>query len=413
MRSGGNERRALEPENALPPHPPTVPGGPRPSYFSCRHTYEDTLIQEITTRGPNEHSTVSVETSSPFPGLVCVENGLGVLPPDYDPAYALQALPNCVVVNAPSIKALAGAVCKALLGEDETETRETFRKAPRGSLAVHALVPGMFKGQRDPVSKRRAYTVADDVAAQLQKIYPAARKRSVDEDSNSGEETERWVLQLLLLEPEVMAASLVRCTEVGGRPTWPNWFHPAGFAQVDIEGDMPSSAYRKLLEAFHCMRDRPPRYLYDDLTPAVVDLGACPGGWTAALRLMGCSVVAVDRSPLDPTLMFDDKVHFVKGDAFKYEPELTGSMQNAWMVSDVIAYPERVGELLDRWCGGRWAAKMVVTVKFKGEVVAWDELESVMEIAKGHGYTCRAKHFFNNKNEVTLVSPNDLEGIQK
>eukprot|EP00522_Entomoneis_paludosa_P008678 CAMPEP_0172444922 /NCGR_PEP_ID=MMETSP1065-20121228/4935_1 /TAXON_ID=265537 /ORGANISM="Amphiprora paludosa, Strain CCMP125" /LENGTH=83 /DNA_ID=CAMNT_0013195685 /DNA_START=17 /DNA_END=268 /DNA_ORIENTATION=+ len=38
-----------------------------------------------------------------------------------------------------------------------------------------------------------------------------------------------------------------------------------------------------------------------------------------------------------------------------------------------------------------------------GSVVAWNELEHAMAIAVSHGYHCRAKHFFNNKNEVTLM----------
>ena len=328
-----------------------------------------------------------------------------VLPPNYDPTYALQALPNCVVVHASSIKALAGAVCQSIFLMEDEAARKGFRKAPRGSLAVHALVPGMFKGQREPKLKRRAFIVAKEVVEQLKKVYPAARKKpSVRGESDKGAESTRWILQLLLLEPEVMAASLERCIELGGGVTWPNWFHPAGLAQVDIDQPMPSSAYRKLLEALHCMRDRPSRIV--DGYPPVVDLGACPGGWTAALRLMGCAVVAVDRSPLDETLMSDEKVRFLQADAFKYEPDQSvemESLQDTWMVSDVIAYPARVAELLERWCGHRWADKMVITVKFQGESIPWDALENAMGIARRHGYTCRAKHFFNNKNEVTLM----------
>ena len=45
----------------------------------------------------------------------------------------------------------------------------------------------------------------------------------------------------------------------------------------------------------------------------VFDLGASPGGWTAALRQIGCRVVAVDRSPLSKELMADGQVTFVQG----------------------------------------------------------------------------------------------------
>ena len=72
------------------------------------------------------------------------------------------------------------------------------------------------------------------------------------------------------------------------------------------------------------------------------------------------------------------------------------------MVSDIIAYPQRIVELLDKWCEGRWAEFMVVTMKFQGDI-AWDDLELAVATVKRHGYSCRVKHFFNNKNEVTFM----------
>jgi len=200
---------------------------------------------------------------------------------------------------------------------------------------------------------------------------------------------------------------------------WPNYNLPAGMANVDIEGAMPSSAYRKLLESLHCLQSRPPSYPAgappppDDSPTWVVDLGACPGGWTGALRKMGCAVIGVDRSPLAPDLMSDVMVKFVKGDAFSYSPPWgvdnstpppAIAPKDSWLVSDVIAYPDRVVELLDRWCGSRWAQNMVVTMKFQGATPSWDELDYAIGVASRHGYDCRAKHFFNNKNEVTLMA---------
>lgn len=176
-------------------------------------------------------------------------------------------------------------------------------------------------------------------------------------------------------------------------------------AKVDISEVMPSSAYRKLMEAFECMRIAPMPF-----KSSAVDLGACPGGWTSVLRRLDCHVVSVDRSKLDPVLMKDDMVDFVKGDAFTYSPPAASdrmdknfSPRNSWMVSDVIAYPERIIELLDRWCGNHWASHMVITMKFQGDKPAFDELEKACSVTEGHGYICRAKHFFNNKNEVTLM----------
>ena len=97
--------------------------------------------------------------------------------------------------------------------------------------------------------------------------------------------------------------------------------------------------------------------------------------------------------------MGDAAVAFVQGDAFSYVPD--GPVD--WMVSDVVAYPDRIVELLRVWCGARWAARLVVTMKFQGGEPAWDALELAVRSAEERGYHCRAKHAFNNKNELTLM----------
>ena len=73
-----------------------------------------------------------------------------------------------------------------------------------------------------------------------------------------------------------------------------------------------------------------------------------------------------------------------------------------WMVSDVIAEPHRVPGLLEAWCQGKWARRIVATMKFKGDP-DWHELTRARDVAVGAGYAFRSKHFFNNKNEVTLM----------
>jgi hypothetical protein len=408
-----------EPREVLQVEPPplTDPNGLRPTYFTCRHTYESTLMDEI----QRAADTSTVQTSSPAPGLVRVEDPSKALPDLFDPVYALQTIPNAVVVTADSIKALSKAVYEGLLlNSDDEQLCQELREAPRGSLAIHGVVPGMCKGQPKPVMGIRAQKVAEELSGMLRKGYPAARKVVTDNNNNNnmnreGEtssslkesnENERWILQVLLMTPDVAVASLTQCRHLGpGGSYWPNWHYPVGLAKVDIVGFMPSSAYRKLMEAFECMRIRPQVYNSRVYKSHAVDLGACPGGWTTVLRRLDCGVVAVDRSKLDPALMQDDMVEFVKGDAFTFVPNLSNNKDQppTWMVSDVIAYPERVHELLNRWCGGEWASYMIVTMKFQGDQPAFSDLEHGINIAERHGYECRAKHFFNNKNEVTLM----------
>jgi 23S rRNA C2498 (ribose-2'-O)-methylase RlmM len=403
-------------QDLAPPPPLTDPNADMLLfYFTCRHTYEDALMEEIQRATKSSDKTT---ISSPSPGLVRVTTtDENVSLQDLDPVYALQVMPHCHVIQAESIKQLAVSALRSLGLDDESSSvdsklaQQQLRQAPRGSLAIHALVPGMFKGQREPVMKRRAGKVGEQLVTLLKKGYPCARKRSAaasDENNSS----KKWILQILLFSPEVVGVSLTECKQqqqhgLGGAGLWPNWKYPAGLANVDIEGPMPSSAYRKLLEALECQGRIPPAAVHPhDSVPAVIDLGACPGGWTKALRMLNAKVIAVDRSELHDDLMQDDMVEFIKADAFAYEPPMSISSsisKDTWMVSDVIAYPERVAQLLDRWCGGKWAHNMVVTVKFQGEGIPWEALEASMQVATGHGYRCRAKHFFNNKNEVTLM----------
>ena len=482
-------RTSLQQQEAITivPPPLTVINGPRPTYFTCRHGYEATLMDELSAltnraqplsmKEPRSDGDSQRALSTPTLGLVRLEDlffetkqttstmdketllrasmqaSLSNSSHFVDPVYALQTLPNCVVVSADSIKGLAQSIHDTLLEDKDKDVRtrllrEALRKAPRSSLAIHGLVPGMFKGQKKPMLERRVQTIVQELTTLLKKGYPAARPKSStlskkdnspvvgepgknEASSSSSLSSDRWLLQVLLLTADVAVTSLVKCaalvpsnveTTIAGMSTpsvgstldeglllpeqpfyyWPNWYHPAGLAKVDISNEeMPSSAYRKLMEALECMRIRPAR-----TTKNVYDLGACPGGWTWVFRhLLNCSVMAIDKSPLDPRLMSDPRIDFVKGDAFAFEPtdRRGGGNGEVWMVSDVIAYPDRILELLSKWCSGEWADYMIVTMKFHGNQPDFAAIQESMDLAKSHGYHCRAKHFFNNKNEVTLM----------
>lgn len=379
----------------------TVVDGPRPTYFTCRHGYENTLMNEIQTR-----KSAAVATS-PYPGLVRVEDDDEILSIHHDPAYALQCMPQCIVVSAESIKGIAREVLSALLGDDDTietvddrtqQCRQQLLTAPKGSLTIHPLVPGMCKGQTNPIMQHRSTKICEEMSKMLKKSFAAARKANNDGDAMN----ERWTLQMMLQSPSIAVASLTKCQHIGPGKTayWPNALHPLGLAKVDIEERMPSSAYRKLMEGIECMGIRPTE------STTVVDLGACPGGWTSVMRrFFNCRVIAVDRSELDPVLMKDPMVTFVKGDAFTYQPPSRGDY---WMISDVIAYPERTTEMLSQWCENKWASNMIVTMKFQGDEPDLDELNNAIDVVTALGYQCRVKHFFNNKNEVTfMVSSKD------
>ena len=360
---------------------PAALAPPTAWYFTCDPKFESCLSAEMARAG--------ADTSFIEPGLLRAP-GLASTddPLSHDYAYALQVLPSAAQIDASSIGALQRGVLDHVAQHDAE-----LRGAARGALAVHSLVPDLLKGAPRPKARglRRAEMLKAKLVSALRAQYAAARPAA-----DGGElETERWLLQLMLLRPDCCLASLARVghAELG---TWPRADAEAGLADVDIAEDMPSSAYRKLLEALSCAGIE----VDSKASRTAVDLGAHPGGWTTALRRHGYGrVTAVDRQPLADRWL-GGGVEFVQGDAFAFEP---AAPPVALMASDVAAYPERVPELLERWCSRRWAEDIVVTMKFTGETPDFDTVDEARRVAAAHGYKSRAKHFFNNKNELEIM----------
>jgi len=342
-------------------------------HFTCRHTYESTLCAELQRLGLAAGALQTVA-----PGLVKADILQEALPDNvmyWDPVYALQVLPQTQLIHGASVKQIAVAAIAAVEHQLSDITQ---------SWLLHVLVPGQFKGMPKPPMARRALLIAQALADELK-----SRKRRLFKMMNA--ENPRFLLQIVLLETEDAVVAFSPVLRFPPAMTWPSVL-PAGLADVADDLAAPASSFRKLKEAMCCIAISPNPL---DLT---VDLGASPGGWTHVLRTHGARVTAVDRADLSPTLMRDDAVTLVSGDAFAYAP----AEQVAWLVSDIIAFPERVPELLRRWCSNRWMRHFVVQMKFKGEP-DWLQLQLALSTARDHGYFARAKHFFNDKNEVTIM----------
>lgn len=370
----------------------------RPWLFTCRHTYEDRLVEECERLGcgsvvaaPSAAAGPSAATDPPTPGLVVA---LG-LPPQvdavalahWDPVWALQVLPAAQRIQAPSINRLGAAVAEQLVAQ-----LDGFE----GSWMLHPLVAGMLKGQPKPKLERRVEMVIEAAGKRIAKTHRRAWRRRVLQCQQPD-----FVAQLFLQDPETAWLSAVQPVRLATGGTWPSAL-PAGLAVVADDPVSPSSAFRKLDEAFACMGAWPAKGQHG------VDLGASPGGWTRVLLRHGAHVTAVDRAPLAAHLMHDERCTWIKGDAFAYLPEQPVD----WLVSDIIAFPERVAELLDTWCSGHWAAQMVVQMKFKG-ATDWPALDAALAVGRQHGYAVRARHFFNDKNELTLMLRDERLALEK
>ncbi len=126
-----------------------------------------------------------------------------------------------------------------------------------------------------------------------------------------------------------------------------------------------------------------------------LDAGACPGGWTWALTRLGASVTAIDRAELHPSLMAHPDVTFIKHDAFTLSPEELGPQD--WVCSDVICYPPRLLEWVNKWLESGLCQNYICTIKMQGNA----DHETTRAFADIPG--SRVVHLTANKNELTWI----------
>jgi 23S rRNA (cytidine2498-2'-O)-methyltransferase len=182
----------------------------------------------------------------------------------------------------------------------------------------------------------------------------------------------------LLDEHTVLAAA--HCTS-----PWPNG-EPAF---VEDPTGPPSRAYLKLWELFTRLQVRP--------RPGerCVDLGAAPGGWTWALQQLGARVLAVDKAPLAPRVAALPGVECRQESAFGLDPRAVGPVD--WLFSDVICYPPRLRQLIERWLTAGTVRNLVCTVKFQGAT----DHATARALAGIAG--AQLLHLHHNRHELTWV----------
>ena len=181
-----------------------------------------------------------------------------------------------------------------------------------------------------------------------------------------------------LLAPDVVLAS----------PTKASKFANGECRFEEDRSGPPSRAYLKLWEA--CTRIG----VWPCPGERCIDLGAAPGGWTWAIARLGAAVLAVDRADLDPLVAAMPGVTVRRDNAFSLAPEPAD-----WLFSDVIAYPDRLLALVQRWLAAGTTRRIVCTLKFQG-ATDHDAAAAFAAIPGG-----RVMHLFHNKHELTFVWP--------
>jgi 23S rRNA (cytidine2498-2'-O)-methyltransferase len=165
-----------------------------------------------------------------------------------------------------------------------------------------------------------------------------------------------------------------------------------GVAVIPNDKRAPSRAFAKLLEAEIRLGGR------IEAGQICVDLGSSPGSWAYVALGRGARVVAVDRAPLREDLTTNPSLEFVRGDAFKYHP----AEPVDWMLCDVVALPQPIIELLQKWIERRWCRRFCVTIKFRGsaEYTVLEPLKAWLAVRCGEFVMRRLT---NNKNEVIVA----------
>lgn len=326
----------------------------------CREDGDELLRADLHRRG--------LRVQPLAPGVVAFE---GPLAPRS--AFARQVMPECRTLALPSIQKGAEALGLAL---DEA--------LPAGSTApfrLHVLACGA-------ASAGRARLLEEALDGWLAKARRTLRRRRVAEGPWRQDET---LVQLLLTSNDQALLSVATPAQrhaLGGALS----AFPGGAVEQERDERPPSRAYQKLREA-HLRMGRPVQ-----AGETLVDLGACPGGWTFDALQAGAHVTGIDRSPLRDDLMRHRHFTFVKGDAFAWHPERPVD----WLVCDLIAFPERTLALLEDWLGGGRCRRFVVTVKFRGseDHGRVDEVEALL---RRHAVRWSLLRLDANKNEVTAM----------
>jgi len=342
-------------------------------------------VPRIHACAPDAERLLAAELGRVFPGSAHAPRGRGFVESALSPedaartpcvAFALQCLPTPEPVAAPSISIWA-AECARRIQERLADHAGPWR--------LHVFC--CEEEGSDARGRRCALIEAETLAVLKAKQRRLLRTR-VAEDSRPWADDEA-IVQIAL---ESSRAGLFSFAGPGERRRLRRVLSrfKGGIVEVEDDPAPPSRAYRKLLEAEARLG------VSIGAGEICVDLGAAPGGWTHVALGRVARVVAVDRSPLRADLAAHPGLTFVKGDAFKHVPEAKVD----WLLSDVVAYPARAIDLLDRWLAARLCRRFVVTVKFKGEA-DYPELERLKAILEASGAEFELRRLCNNKNEVT------------
>ena len=173
---------------------------------------------------------------------------------------------------------------------------------------------------------------------------------------------------------------------------------PLPFGEINFNEDKinpPSRAYLKLWELFTLYGYKPEPGM------KTIDVGSCPGGWTWVLQTVGTNVVSVDKAPLDPKIAALPNIEFKQESAFGLRPQHVGKLD--WFFSDIICYPDKLLELVNRWRESGLVDNFACTIKFQ-QPTDFETMFKFKAIPNS-----RVVHLSCNKHEVTWIHTKELK----
>lgn len=162
------------------------------------------------------------------------------------------------------------------------------------------------------------------------------------------------------------------------------------FGEMEFEENKqtpPSRAYLKLWEILMKLPYVP------SSNQTVMDLGCAPGGWTWVLSKFAKEVISIDKAQMSQNILKIGNVRFEEKSAYSINPKEYLNVQ--WIFSDVISYPEKTLELIERWISDGYLGNMVFTIKFQGKT-NFEVINKLKTIPHS-----RLTHLYHNKHELT------------